>query len=406
MPRSTPEPVPSPQNPNLRIPGYRRHRASGQAVVTLSGRDYYLGRYGSAESRREYERRVAEWLARGRLVVAPERGSLTVDALILAFWRYMKANYPARSLKSTVKPTLRRLKRLYGGVRADEFGPLSLKGFRQSLLDERDEAGHRLSRPYVNRSVNMVRRVFRWGVGEELVSASVLHALNAVEGIRYGRSDAPEPEPVRPVSDEDVQAVLPHLPRVVADMVRVQRLTGMRPGEVCAMTTRQLDMSSEVWVYHLRRHKTAHHGKMRSVPIGPRAQEILRGYLRPELDAALFSPIESERQRKEMMRAARRTPLTPSQRRRDEQRAKKPRRKLRQAYDTTNYAQAIRRACLAAVAPVWSPNQLRHTKATELRKEFGLDAAGAVLGHSKLETTQIYAERSLELARVAALKTG
>ena len=67
---------------------------------------------------------------------------------------------------------------------------------------------------------------------------------------------------------------------------------------------------------------------------------------------------------------------------------------------------AIWRACDKAGIPRWSPNRLRHTKATELRKQFGLDAAGAVLGHTKLETTQIYAERSMELAERAALATG
>jgi hypothetical protein len=30
----------------LRTPSYRHHKPSGQAVVTLEGRDIYLGRYG------------------------------------------------------------------------------------------------------------------------------------------------------------------------------------------------------------------------------------------------------------------------------------------------------------------------------------------------------------------------
>ncbi len=52
-------------------------------------------------------------------------------------------------------------------------------------------------------------------------------------------------------------------------------------------------------------------------------------------------------------------------------------------------------------------NQLRHTAATEIRKVFGLkEDAGAVLGHSKLDTTEIYAQRNAELARTVALKIG
>ena len=47
----------------FKLPSYRRHRCSGQAVVTLSGRDIYLGRHGSTESRDKYDRIVQEWLA-------------------------------------------------------------------------------------------------------------------------------------------------------------------------------------------------------------------------------------------------------------------------------------------------------------------------------------------------------
>jgi len=36
-----------------RTPKYRRHKATGQAVVTLSGRDFYLGQWQSAKSKRE-----------------------------------------------------------------------------------------------------------------------------------------------------------------------------------------------------------------------------------------------------------------------------------------------------------------------------------------------------------------
>jgi len=48
------------------LPRYSKHRASGQAVVTLSGQDFYLGPHNTAASKREYDRVIAEWLARGR----------------------------------------------------------------------------------------------------------------------------------------------------------------------------------------------------------------------------------------------------------------------------------------------------------------------------------------------------
>jgi len=49
-----------------KLPKYRCHKPSGQAVVTLSGKDFYLGPHDSAVSRVEYDRLVAEWLVNGR----------------------------------------------------------------------------------------------------------------------------------------------------------------------------------------------------------------------------------------------------------------------------------------------------------------------------------------------------
>ena len=59
-----------------------------------------------------------------------------------------------------------------------------------------------------------------------------------------------------------------------------------------------------------------------------------------------------------------------------------------------------------AVIPHWHPNQLRHTAATMIRKEFGLEAAQVILGHSKADTTQIYAERDAAKAIEIIRKIG
>lgn len=48
------------------FPTYRQHKPSGKGVVTLNGRDFYLGPWNSAESRQEFDRLRAEWLANGR----------------------------------------------------------------------------------------------------------------------------------------------------------------------------------------------------------------------------------------------------------------------------------------------------------------------------------------------------
>jgi hypothetical protein len=65
---------------SLRTPSYRLHKPTGQAVVTLNGRDIYLGRFGSPESRAEYDRTIVEWISNGRrLPVVAISGSAPVS---------------------------------------------------------------------------------------------------------------------------------------------------------------------------------------------------------------------------------------------------------------------------------------------------------------------------------------
>jgi hypothetical protein len=49
---------------------------------------------------------------------------------------------------------------------------------------------------------------------------------------------------------------------------------------------------------------------------------------------------------------------------------------------------------------------VRHTRATEVRERYGVEGAQASLGNARVETAQIYAERSRELARRIAREIG
>ena len=73
-----------------RIPAYCRHRATGQAYVTIEGREHYLGKYGTAASRQAYNRLIAEWIANDRHLPAPA-GELTIVELIARFTEHAKA---------------------------------------------------------------------------------------------------------------------------------------------------------------------------------------------------------------------------------------------------------------------------------------------------------------------------
>src|SRR6476646_5776851 len=82
-----------------KLPSYRLHKQSGQAVVTLSDgtggrRDILLGKHGTPESRAEYVRVLAEWEAAGRrLPATTAHGDVAVNEVILAYWRFAEGYY-------------------------------------------------------------------------------------------------------------------------------------------------------------------------------------------------------------------------------------------------------------------------------------------------------------------------
>ena len=45
-------------------PACRLHKRTNQAVVTIDGHEYYLGEYGSFESKKKYNRLIRVWLDR------------------------------------------------------------------------------------------------------------------------------------------------------------------------------------------------------------------------------------------------------------------------------------------------------------------------------------------------------
>lgn len=389
----------------LSVPAYARHRASGQAVVRLSGRDVYLGRHGTPESRQRYDRFVAEWLANGRQspdpVSAPTDKGLTVDELILSYLTFANGHYrkngePTNEVRN-IKDSFRPLHRIYGATPAAEFGPKRLKTVREDMI----AAG--LARGVINQRVGRIVRAFKWAGSEEFVPASVYHALRTVMGLQKGRTAARETAPVLPVSDADVEAIRPHVAPQVWAMVQLQRLSGMRPGEVVGMRTGDLDTSGRVWSYRPAGHKMEHRGRERVVVLGPKAQGVLTPWLRPNPDETLFRPCDADARHKAELRRHRKTRVQPSQRDRSKPGA---RRKPGVSYSTKSYGIAIRRGCQLAGVPVWSPNRLRHTAATELRREFGIDVAQAVLGHASPTTTLIYAEVDLARASDAMLRIG
>lgn len=386
------------------LPAYRVHRTKGLAYVRLAGRMCYLGRAGTPASHERYRRAVAEWLATGQPPRrAVDAAALTVAQLAGAYLRWARGYYLGADSRPSpglgpVQAAARALLALYGSTPAAAFGPVALRAVRQHMV----AAG--LCRNVVNQRTACVKRIFRWGVAEELVPANVLQGLAAVDPLRGGRSGARETPPVRPVPDAHVEAVLPFLPPTLAAMVRLQRLTGMRSGELCVLRTCDVDTTSDVWLYRPGTHKTAYRGFDRRVYLGPQARAVLEPWLRPDRpEAFVFSPARAVRERLALRRAARRggpTPTSVDAGVSDGAGADR--------YGPRSYRRALRYAMSAAaragaMTPEkrWHPHQLRHRHATAVRETKGLEAARVLLGHRSLAQTLEYA--AADSAAAAAL---
>jgi integrase len=142
-----------------------------------------------------------------------------------------------KNLEDAVRP----LRELFEDERVVDFGPVSLKTVRQAMLSAK------LSRRVINARVNRIRRVFKWGVENELVGPEILHALQAVAPLKKGRSSAPERREVQPVPQQHIDAVRALVSSPVRAMIDLQLLTGMRPGEVVIMRPRDIDRNGARW---------------------------------------------------------------------------------------------------------------------------------------------------------------
>jgi integrase len=408
-----------------RVPKYRHNTTTDRAVVTLNGVDHWLGKYGTDESRQKYDRLIAQWLANDRQVPRVKHAAdVTVIELVAKFWAHCEAFYkkPDGSPTTEVanfRHALKPLKALYGYSKAAEFGPQSLKAVRQRMIDMG------WCRTFINKQIARLKHVFQWGVSQELIPPTVHQALQTLKGLRKGKTDARESKKVRPVDPAHVEGVKDHVSAQVWAMIRLQLVTGMRPTEVCIMRGCDIDMADpKLWMYTPQFHKTEHHGHDRTVFLGPQAQEVITPFLKPNPQAYLFSPKDAEAARYAKAKTHRRPDQKPNERETD--------RCLRDRYDKDTYRRAIARACEKAdkkarkqrrelmaekgieldpahdvrVIPHWHPHQLRHTAATRLRREYGLEASRCILGQTTLTAAQVYAEQDVQRARQIMAQVG
>jgi integrase len=299
----------------------------------------------------------------GKAPDAPAPALLTIAELVEKFWAHAKSYYQQDGKptgeQEVIRYALKPLLRMFSALLASEFKPRYLKAVRDEMI----RCGS--SRRYINASVRRIKRMFNWAVEEELILPEVAGALARVRGLGKGRSEAREKPEVAPVSDEIVEATLPYVSPLVADFIKLMRLSGMRPGEALRMKGSHVDRSADVWVYKPPKHKNLHRNKDRTIYFGPKSQKILAPRIAKAGEDRIFPILASSVRR------------------------------------------AIKIACdRAGLKEHWAPNQLRHAAATEIRAKHGLEAAQVILGHSQVKTTQLYAEVNADRGKEIARQVG
>jgi len=427
------------------LPQVCRHEGTGQGRVRIKGRTFYVGRFGTPEAHARY---IELMVGHGYLPAAAAPGpaaeppapavgnvapepppeptrlpagneqvptGLTVGEVCAMYLSHIEGTvrHGQRSGRYEKALAAVRAVRPLATMPAATFGTRALLDVRGRLIvtpasnRKPDAAGKvpTLARRYINELIGHVRRMFDWAVLHELVPNDRVAALAVVKPLRKGDTTARETKPRKPVRPSIVRATLPYMSREMADLVWFIRLTGCRPSEAARLRLCHVhDRHKPVWRYVPKRHKTAHKGKTRHVPVGPQAQGIIAAHTagRGQRDY-VFTPQRSVPARKPT------NGVIPIESRRPVAHARK-------RFTKDGIMQAVRRAVIRAnkergeqqlpLLPHWTPYQLRYTRLREIRKADGREAAQATAGHSRETMTDHYAPANWRKAARAALASG
>ncbi|MBI9016903.1 MAG: site-specific integrase [Phycisphaerae bacterium] len=338
--------------------------------------------------------------------------------LINIYLTYCRERYSSSNEAYNIEVALRPLPKLYPDLPAEEFDSLKLMTVQDYLIKQK------LARSTINkRRIPMIKRMFKWAVSRKLVPGFIFTNLSTVESIERGRHGVKPEKKVTALPEKHVIAILPYLTSIVADMVMVHYYTGLRSTEICIMKPADFDKESHknIWIYKCKDKNFWRTGELKQIPIGPKTQKILKKYMKRQAKAYLFSPAESMAKMREKRRENRTTKDSYGNRPGTNIKSN-PLVQPNDRYNKDSYRRAVQRGIAGAnkalrielklkktdtdPIPKWTPHQLRHTASTNVRADMGLDAASAMLGHSDINTTQLYAELQLKKAIEAAEKHG
>lgn len=263
------------------------------------------------------------------------------------------------------------LKGMFPSLSINNFGP------RHLLELQKEFVARGLTRQGINKRINLTRRIFRWGVSQNLVQQQTFEALKTIFPVKKGV--AMEAKIKNSANITDVVKTMNFLHPILNAMIKLQLLTGMRPSEVCKLNTIDIETNDpECWWYKPANHKTSWRGKTRSIPLTLKSIKIIEGFLlnAKSTGGYLFSPMSRDR-------------VSAS---------------AGYFYTTSEYGKAIRQAAIRAKIEPWSPNQLRKYAAQKLLEEQGIESASALLGHSCVDITRKhYTDQAKNKAKLAAI---
>ena len=266
----------------------------GRAFAWRKGKRVYFGVAGTDEADRNYDQFIHSLTKtvsvpdtlQGAENSARPRNTL-VSELAADYLKYVTPRLDNSHILH-FRYTIGYLIGIYGDLFVNDFSPKKLKTVRSRMV----ETG-RLCRKTVNDYTRRIVQMFSWGCEEEYVDPTVVGALREVKSLRKGEPGTFDNPPRREVSDAVVQRTLPFMSPTVAAMVQIQRMTGMRPSELCAMTVEDIDKKREVglWHYVPKSQKTEQYIGQEPIPLGKPEQELLAPYLEGKKPgAAVFSP--------------------------------------------------------------------------------------------------------------------
>lgn len=354
-----------------------KKHSSGQARINLEGKDVYLGAFGSEESWQKYQALRSAWRAGvpgERLETACELP--TVGAVVARWLEYMQGAYdPSGNEPENFRLSLRPLVRLYETTLARDFDALALVRVREAMAtgswmtQEEKDRYNRLgiktswSRTVINRRITRIKTVWRWAAFNKLVPAENYQHLRTLPALSHRDRSVRHLPRRTSSSEEETMKVVEALRTsrkgsLVAAMLHLQWLTGMRSAEVRLMKAGEVERGGNVWHYRPARHKNAWREghPERVVSLGPVAQGVLASWLEGKgPEAFVFT------------RRNRRTPLSKGA-----------------------YASAVQRAARKAGVVGFHAYRCRHSMKERITREFGLDVARAALGQTSLSTTDHY----------------